>query len=156
MAAVASATAVTAVTRTSALVGTWKLVSFEQWSDGNVTYPMGRDARGYISYDPHGRMSVQIMRTDRPALAAGKWSESTIDELKAAVGGYLSYAGTYVVDEPQASVTHHIDVHLLPNAVGTRLERRFEVDGNRLTLHTSPHASSERPEGGRLIWERVE
>jgi hypothetical protein len=27
-----------------------------------VSYPMGRDARGYISYDPYGRMSVQIMR----------------------------------------------------------------------------------------------
>ena len=140
----------------NALVGTWRLIAFEQWSDGNVTYPMGHDARGYISYDPHGRLSVQIMRTDRPALAAGKWSEGTIDELKAAAGGYLSYGGTYTVDEPQSRVIHNIDVHLLPNAVGTRLERRFEVNGKRLTLHTSPQASSERPEGGRLVWERVE
>jgi hypothetical protein len=144
------------VTQASVLVGTWKLISFERWSNGEVTFPMGRDAQGYISYGSSGWMSCQIMRADRPRLASGKWNDGTLDELRAAVGGYLSYAGTYDVDLTRNCVTHHVDVHLLPNGVGTHLERRFEVNGNRLTLHTSPLGSSERPEGGRLTWERLE
>jgi len=143
------------VTQASALVGTWKLVSFEHRSNGQVTYPMGRNARGYLSYDPSGWMSVQIMRADRPMLASRTWSDGTLEELRAAVAGYLSYAGTYEVDEANRSVTHHIDVHLLPNAVGTHLVRRFEIDGSRLTLLTAPAAPNGSLEGGRLIWERV-
>ena len=142
----------------SALVGTWLLVSFERWSNGQVSYPMGRDARGYISYDSFGRMSCQIMRAGRPELTSGQWDDATLEELRAAAGGYLSYAGTYEVDEAGSTVTHVVDGHLLPNGVGTRLERRFEVQGNRLTLYTSPGGGTPKggtPEGGRLTWERV-
>ncbi len=144
------------MTQARALVGTWRLVSYEHWAAGEVTYPMGRDARGYISYGPAGWMSCQIMRAGRPTLASGRWNDGTLDELRAAVGGYLSYAGTYDVDAQRNLVTHHVEVHLLPNGVGTHLERRFEVNGNQLTLYTSPGAGSGRPEGGRLTWERVE
>jgi hypothetical protein len=116
---------------------------------------MGHDARGYISYDTAGRMSVQIMRAGRPAVAAGKWSEGTLEELRAAAGGFLSYGGTYTVDEPHALVAHLIDIHLLPNAVGTKLERRFAIEGDQLTLLTAPLVPGGRLDGGRLVWERV-
>ena len=123
----------------SPLAGTWKLVAYEQWSQGAAAYPMGRDAQGYIAYDPCGWMSVQIMRAGRPSPAAD---------------GYLAYAGSYEVDEAQATVTHHIALHLQPNAIGSHLVRRFAVHGSRLTLFTSPTVS-DPPEGGRLTWERI-
>jgi hypothetical protein len=134
------------------LVGTWQLVSFERHAGGDVSYPMGRDARGYISYDPTGWMSVQIMRGDRAPLAGGGAAEGTLDELRATVAGYLGYAGTYTVDRAAGTVTHQIGLHLLPNGVGTTLVRRYEVAGDRLVLHTSAPGA---PGGGRLTWQRV-
>lgn len=145
-----------AVSTAKQLVGTWRLKAFERWSDGQVSYPMGEGARGYISYGPHGRMSVQIMRVDRAPLSAENVLQSTAEELKAVVAGYLSYAGTYEVDEAASTITHHIDVHLLPNAVGTQLKRRYELRGDTLTLYTAPDGGAGRLEGGRLTWERVE
>jgi hypothetical protein len=143
------------------LVGTWRLVAYERWSDGEVSYPMGEDALGYLTYDPHGRMSVQIMRAGRPALAGEDGHQGPPDALRAAVDGYLGYAGTYEVDaqtDATGTVVHRIELHLVPNAVGTRLERRFELSGerlDRLTLYTSPAAGDGRPAAGGLSWERV-
>ena len=46
------------------LVGTWKLVSFELRStDGQVFYPLGTDALGYLIYSEDGYMAVAIMRS---------------------------------------------------------------------------------------------
>ncbi|MBI3972855.1 MAG: lipocalin-like domain-containing protein [Chloroflexi bacterium] len=138
------------------LVGTWKLISFERSVDGKVSYPMGKEARGSIAYDALGRMSVQIMRPDRPALTGATAPEGTLDELRAIIAGYLAYAGTYDVDRATKTVTHHIDLHLLPSGVGTQLRRQFEIAGNRLTLKTPPVTVGGRQQSGRLVWERVE
>ena len=32
--------------------------------DGNVIYPLGEDAKGFIMYNPDGYMSAQIMALD--------------------------------------------------------------------------------------------
>lgn len=132
------------------LVGTWRLLAFERRADGQASYPMGREARGYFTYDAHGRMSVQIMRVDRPLVAAESLADGTPDEVRAAVAGYLAYCAAYRVDEAEGSVTHEIDVHLSPNAVGTRLTRYVAIDGNRLTINVGrPQATA------RLLLERV-
>jgi hypothetical protein len=50
-----------------ALVGAWRLVSWEnQAADGQVTYPMGANARGYLLHTADGRFSVTISRVGRP------------------------------------------------------------------------------------------
>jgi hypothetical protein len=136
----------------SELAGTWRLVSFERHAGGELSYPMGEDARGYLSYDPSGRMSVQIMRSGRAPLAGGSAAQGALDELRATLTGYLSYAGTYTVDRAAGTVTHQIDLHLLPNEVGAMLVRRYEIDGDRLVLHTSAPGA---PRAGRLTWQRV-
>ena len=53
-------------------VGTWRLVSLEsRTADGQISYPWGRDAVGYIMYTQGGYMSVSIMRSDRAKFASG-------------------------------------------------------------------------------------
>ena len=48
------------------VIGTWKLISLEYHrSDGEVFFPMGPDAVGWITYTADGRMAVQIMKPDR-------------------------------------------------------------------------------------------
>jgi Lipocalin-like domain len=45
------------------LIGTWRLVSWENRSveDDEVSYPLDKDAEGYIMYNPDGYMFVAIM-----------------------------------------------------------------------------------------------
>ncbi|MBI3971928.1 MAG: lipocalin-like domain-containing protein [Chloroflexi bacterium] len=64
-----------------------------------------------------------------------------------AVAGFLSCAGRYEVDEATNCVIHCIEIHLAPNAVGTRLKRRFEVTKHILTFFTAADAANGRPEG---------
>ena len=49
------------------LVGTWRLVSYEDWdATGKVSRPYGEHPRGYIIFDSTGHVSVNLMRM--PAL----------------------------------------------------------------------------------------
>ncbi len=54
------------------LIGTWRLVSWENRSvDGQISYPLGEDAVGYIMYNQNGYMFVAIARPNRAKFAAG-------------------------------------------------------------------------------------
>ena len=79
------------------LVGTWRLVSWENRSvgDGEVSHPLGKDAVGYIMYGPDGYMSVAIMRPDRARFAAGDLRGGTAEERARAAETYVSYCGRY-------------------------------------------------------------
>jgi len=138
-------------------IGTWKLVSLEfQRSDGQLTYPMGRDAVGIVMYDANGHMSVQIMRPDRPAFASGDQLDGTPMEIKSAFEGFVTYYGIYEVNQEEGTVTHHLEGSLFPNWVGSAQRRFFEFSGNRLTLSTPPILFGGQQVTGVLIWERAE
>ena len=140
----------------SALVATWRLVSWEDVAAGGVSHPMGADAVGYLAYDGGGRMSVQVMRRGRSGLAADGVAEAGADLVREVLGGYLAYAGSYVVAAAAGTVTHRIDCALLPAQVGTELTRWCEIDGTRLTLFLSPPATDGPRTGGRVVWERID
>ena len=100
-------------------VGVWDLVSFEaRLSDGRVITPLGEDAVGRVIYDADGRMSVQIMRRDRPAFASGDMLKGESEEVRAAFEGYIAYSGTYEVREDDACVLHRVhDATGIPRCV---------------------------------------
>jgi hypothetical protein len=79
------------------LVGTWRLVSWENRSavDGRVSYPLGRDAVGYIMYGDDGHMSVAIMRPDRAKFATEDLLGGEAQERAQAAGTYVSYCGRH-------------------------------------------------------------
>ncbi len=138
-------------------MGTWKLVSSEfRRSDGQLTYPMGRDAIGIIMYDANGHMSVQIMRPDRPAFASGDQLKGTPMEIKSAFEGFIAYYGVYEVNQGEGTVTHHVEGSSFPNWVGSAQRRFFEFSSNRLTLSTPPILAGGQQVTGVLIWERAE
>jgi hypothetical protein len=118
-------------------LGVWKLVSYD-WTDkasGQVSYPFGDHPVGRITYDDAGRMSAQLMRPGRKALEAAD--------------GYISYFGTFDIDEPARTVIHHVEGALIPSWVGTDLRRDYEFTGNRLIL-----TAAEGPAVIRLVWQR--
>jgi hypothetical protein len=131
----------------SSFIGAWRLISFEErYPDGSSAYPYGSDPVGILMYDASGRMSVQIMRRDRPNLS-GDPQHASPDEIKSAVEGFTAFFGSYEIDEARQVVIHHVEGHLLPNSVGKNLERRFEVSGDRLILRPSDNRT--------IVWQRV-
>ena len=111
------------------LIGTWRLISWQNRSllDGEVSYPLGKDAVGYIMYGQDGYMSVAIMRPDRSKFAAGDLLSGGAEERARAVGTYVSYCGQY--EFLGDTVVHRVELSLFPNWVGVEQERLVEVKG---------------------------
>jgi hypothetical protein len=77
-----------------ALVGAWKLRSWEnRAADGQVTYPMGTDALGFLLYAADGRFSVTMSRAGSSQFAAGDLVGGTAEEKARVVEGFVAYAG---------------------------------------------------------------
>src|SRR5215217_5620895 len=101
----------------NALIGTWRLVSFEvQDADGAIDYPFGEDADGFITYTADGRMAVQFGADHRPRLATSDWVAGSDAEIAAAARDYFAYCGTYEYHDD--TVTHHVLLSLMPNWMG--------------------------------------
>lgn len=137
----------------SSLVGAWKLLVIEFRSDGQVVYPVGRDAAGSCLYDPTGHMSLQIMRVDRPRFALNDFQSGTPEEIVAAGKGYLSYGGTYVEDATHGVVVHHVTHSLFPNWVGTDQVRFFKRAGDRLITSAPTVVVGGHLMDAMLVWE---
>jgi hypothetical protein len=139
----------------NALEGAWRLVSWEnQAADGQVTYPMGTDALGYLLYTADGRFSVTISRTGRAGFAAGDLLAGTTEEKARAVEGFVAYAGRYSFFGER--VIHHVELSLFPNWVGGDQERWVELAGDQLILSASPLLLAGKQQVPRLMWERVD
>ena len=138
-----------------ALVGAWRLLSWEnRAADGQITYPMGADALGYLLYTADGRFSVTISRRGRAGFAAGDLLSGTTEEQARAVEDFVAYAGRYSFHGDR--VIHHVELSLFPNWVGTDQERWVELAGDRLILSTSPLLLAGKQQVPRLVWERVD
>jgi hypothetical protein len=76
--------------------------------------------------------------------------ESSCEQIRAILAGYIAYFGTFEIDEASRTVVHHIEASLVPSWVGTGLRRAYEF-GDRSQLILT--ATSER-DSTRLVWQR--
>ena len=115
---------------------------------------------GIITYDRSGWMSVQIdVKGVRKPFAGGPAS-GTSEEKVVAFDNYITYYGTYTLDQKAQAVTHHIKDASQPNWRGVNNVRWFEFLGDdRLVL-----IPREDGKGGvidrknatfKLLWERI-
>jgi hypothetical protein len=138
-------------TARDALVGTWRLVSFElQSPDGSVAHPFGRDATGYLFYNDQGYMSAAFMGADR-----ARPDSDDLEEVAKGVNfdAFNAYTGPYEVKDDR--IFHHVEVSSLPQWTGSTQERIFSIDGDRLVLETVPLQIGAGAPVGVLIWERA-
>lgn len=161
LAPVASAEPPAAVSAPSAsrLVGTWRLQSFVEVRPSGEVVPSGRygpNVIGMIVYDAAGNMMAQLGNPDRPTFAGDSAMRGTPEEVKLAFEGYNAYFGTYVVDEPSATIRHRVESNLFPNAVGTEFTRRFHLQGDELTLELPPTPIQGEQRVVRLVWRRAD
>jgi hypothetical protein len=137
--------------------GTWKLLSWkiEEANGELIDSPLGPDPLGWIMYQPGEYMSVALMRPDRPKFVSDNLVEASPEEVETAFGGYISYFGSYEVNERERFVIHRLQLSWFPNLVGTEQKRFFEFAGNRLMLKTPPLTLLGETQVHRLIWQRL-
>jgi len=139
------------------IIGVWKLISFQiEKENGEVVYPFGNDARGSLIYTRSGRMSVHLMRSDRPQFASGDQLRGTREEIKANYEGVISYYGSYEFDKEKGFVIHNIQGSLFPNWEGQGQKRFFELSSNRLKLKSPPTLWGGGKAVAFFIFERIE
>jgi hypothetical protein len=119
------------------LVGTRTLVSITVEYDGKKMDFFGPNPQGQLTFDPNGRFSLVIARSDVPKFATNSRDAGTSEENKAAVQGSIAYFGTYSVGEADNVIKYHIDGSTYPNWQGTDQERLFKLSGDELTLTNS-------------------
>lgn len=132
------------------LIGTWKLVRYQdEDKDGNIFYPLGEDAKGFIMYNPDGYMSAQLMQQGRKPYASGDLHTGTKDEMAEAAHGYVAYAGRFELDEENSTVYHTMEVSMNPTWLGDTQPREFELEGDTLSI---VNGNVPNP---KLVWQRV-
>ena len=143
----------------SALLGTWSLVSWEVTdSEGETSYPFGPSPEGQIIYAESGHMSVHLMHRElRVEDVTGVDDNDLVGRVART---FIAYYGTYSIDADASSVTHHVQGSLRPSMRGTDQVRGFELlDPDRVRLSAlrggSAPGATTSPGLNELIWERV-
>ena len=138
----------------NSFIGTWRLVSFEHRSaDGQISYPWGQDAVGYLMYNKDGYMFVAAMSVNHRKFASEGLKRANTKDKTAAPDTYRSYCGRYEVKGD--TVIHHIEVSSFPDWIGVDQERIFKFDGERISLSSPPVLINGMQQTPHLIWERV-
>lgn len=140
----------------AAFYGAWRLeANVFRDEEGTESYPFGKDCRGLIVYDPSGMMAVQMIRADRPQFPSEDIKGLDEQTLRAAFEGLNTYFGRFDVDAARQIVIHHVEAASLPNRFGSRQERQYEFDGDRLILRSPQRLLGGRRLTGELHWRKV-
>ncbi|MGQ7870690.1 lipocalin-like domain-containing protein [Sunxiuqinia sp. sy24] len=103
----------------SIIEGTYKLLAFEvEMGNGEIDYPFGKDAIGYVNYTGSGHFSVQYMPRHQQA-----------DDLKG-----VSYFGTYEYNREKDYIVHHVEGSLFSSEEGLDKIIHARVRGKGLKL----------------------
>lgn len=132
---------------------TWELVSFQsEDKKGNMIYPMGEDATGFIYIHPGNRLSVHIMVADREKSRkrVGEVDFNTEAEKEMAELGYHAYTGPFTLNEDTVTLTTHVEVSLITSYIGVDQTRTVKLEGDTMQLSNVKH-----PER-KLVWKKVE
>ena len=115
----------------SRFLGFWEIDRVERRMADGREVPTPQYEHGYLIYMPSGHMMVHLTRPDR---AFYEGSRPTATEAVAALQSYVSYVGSFTVDDNESVVVHRRDGHLNPNRVGDETSRAFEFRNDQLIL----------------------
>jgi hypothetical protein len=127
-----------------ALLGTWRLISYQVDVDGTLVDAFGDNPQGYLVYTPDGHMLAQWgTRGERSWPPGPKVLESPqpLRDL-----GFGAYCGTFELRSGQ--VVHNREFGILPSMSGSIEPRSMKLDGDRLILGSSSR-------GAVVEWQRI-
>ena len=136
------------------VAGVWTLVSNDAVRpDGSRTPAFGANPVGLLIFDPSGRYSLQLCRSDRTKFASNNRLQGTPEEYKEAIHSCNPHWGRYTVDESGKAIIFKIEHATFANWEGLEQKRAFSMSGNELK-YTIQAASG----GGvaEVVWRRVD
>jgi hypothetical protein len=134
-------------------IGSWELKKWTaELNDGTIVFPFGEDAKGRITYDSNGNMSVHLMKNNRSQFHSDDPLQAKPDEVIVAFKEFLAYCGSYVIHNNPNQVVHQIKISSYPNWVGQNQIRKYEFKEDNLILSTDTIGSSKH----KLVWEKME
>ena len=142
----------------SPLVGSWRLVSYEQPdSSGRRRAVWGNRPLGLIIYQSDGTMSAHGFDERRGPLQATVDSLGGAAARAAAFTGLFAYYGTYSVDTVGLLVTHHVEGAWSTDWIGQNVVRSYRfLDRDHIELRAVRNpAGWTLTNGAVLVWERV-
>ena len=136
-------------------IGTWKLVYWKNRDEkGNVSYPFGENAHGYISYTTDGFIFAVLTRENREPFISPDPLGATDTEKIASYDSYFSYCGKFEIKGE--AVIHHIHACSFPNWNGIDQLRNYNFTGNALMLSTLPFQIDGSLQVSELYWEKAD
>jgi hypothetical protein len=128
-----------------ALLGTWRLISYQIDAGGTLVKPFGDNPQGYLVYTPDGHVLVQMATRALRAWPPSPEIYTLPQHQLLANQGIAGYCGTFEVRDGQTF--HHREFGLQPRHDGTVEARSVVLDGDRLILGTA--------RGAHVEWQRV-
>lgn len=117
-------------------VGNYALIEWKGIkADGSTVHPYGDDAEGLLILTADGQMSLHLERANRPALGTDDYDELPSEQVLDAFKSYFSYHGSYTKDK-EGLLEFEIEGCKNPDWIGRKLNRRYSLDGDFLTLRS--------------------
>jgi hypothetical protein len=133
-----------------ALIGSWKLISWQVIVDGEPRDLLGAKPKGSLILTRDGRAMALTTAENRVA--------GETDALRAALHkSMLAYTGRYRIEGDEFVTT--VDASWNEAWNGTEQRRKFRIEDNRLVIESEPAPSILFPgktDYRRIVWEREE
>ena len=145
------------------LLGAWELIDGKMRSDTTADFEFSpqRGGRGLIIYSASGYMAVTLSKAFRAPFASGQLDGGTNDEKAQAYSTYMSYTGSFEVDEKQGWVTHRVRYASFPNFVGQSFVRYPTFSGpggqpgDEVCLNTQLTDTDDKIGNSYLTWRKL-
>ena len=134
------------------LVGTWVYVSSTAKApDGSQFW--GSSPKSLMIFTDNARFCWIVFRSDRPKFASNNRLQGTAEENKAVLQGSLAYFGTYSINEPDRSITTHVEGSTYPNSEGEDQKRIITTLTDDELRYENPVTT--RGDRVEAMWKRV-
>jgi hypothetical protein len=131
------------------IIGAWTLTSIYDDFAGIKKDTWGPNVHGIVIFDHSGQFGVHIISANRPQPVGNSFPSNP-------VGQALGYFGRYSIDEPNQTVTFHIDRSTFPGWDGIDQKRVVSMKGDEMSYKgAAPIPSSDGPFVPYSQWKRA-
>jgi hypothetical protein len=147
----------TAVPLSKGLVGTWELLSREDFTpsgERHIDASLGANPFGLLFYDSNGNFAAQFMKRARDVSTTEIVQQAAPNNSRAQ-GGYDAYFGTFTTDDAEGTVTQCLIGALSRENVGQVLTRTMVIVADELVIRVHTASSTGAPIVRTLRWRRI-